>query len=96
MSDKLLVINSDPKSEKHICYYVERDIYDSRRLCLYEVLHVTYAHPQASEYANVVNVETRRIGGGLRTDNRCATWVILEAAQKAVSEVIRLSKLIKV
>jgi len=92
MKDKLLVINSESKSEKHVCYYVERDFYDSRKLSLYEVLEVTYAHPQAPEDANVVNVETRRIGGCRDTEMKGSTWVLLEAAQKAVMEFIRVER----
>ena len=83
--ETVIVINTEPKKETHICFYVTR--LASRRageIQLIEVYEATYAHPQAPEDANIQVTETRLVDRANPISYKAATWLLLEAAQKAV------------
>ena len=83
-----LVFN-DPKKlgEKHISWFVKNESYNS--MSLYEVIEVSYDHPGAIV---IPRVETRLVETVKRTSIEASTWVLLEAAEKAVDQSIRKQK----
>ncbi len=85
----LLVINAEHREEKHISWFVKRE-FGSRlqdKLRLYEVVERKYPHPDEPDKADVIVTQTVLIGEAHVSSQVAATWVLLEACQKAVTTV---------
>jgi len=78
----IIVINTDSIEEKHVAYFTRRE---GRKIFLHEVVEVKYVRPDYSG-ATISNLETRRIDEADEMDVRAPTWVLLEAAQRAVRQ----------
>lgn len=77
----LLVINTKHREEKHISWFTKKY---GMSISLHEVVERRYTHPD-SHQADIVVTEVlfvREAGVG---SERAATWVLLEACQKAVT-----------
>jgi hypothetical protein len=84
--DNLYIINEKPIRTKHIAWYTEDTHNGSGEIALCEVYEATYRHPLALEEATHKQVETRFVCQERRVDREASTWVLLEAAQAAVSQ----------
>ena len=75
-------ILDEPKSERHICYYTEPSpsFKDNSLVCI-EVYEARYPHPDASEYADLPVILTRRVDAKSRIGVNAGHLVLLEAAQ---------------
>jgi len=80
----LLIINEEPVKEKHICWFTERNSSDSRKIRLYEVRECFYRHPQALDIAFVKQLEVFFMDECNELDPKAATWILMEANQKAI------------
>lgn len=80
----LLIINSDPVQEVHICWYTRRDYSDSSKIVLMEVVNVKYAHPEAPEAAWVWVVEERSNEPVRAVSLEAASLILMEANQRVI------------
>jgi len=80
----LLVINSDPVSEKHISWFT-KDGNKGNEIELYEVVERMYPHPQVPEHATIAVMGIKSIGSFKRTGLDGATSVLLEASLNAIT-----------
>ncbi len=82
-----LTINEDFIKEKHICWVAEEP--GTGQIVLYEIVERTYRHPEALEWANVVNVEKVRRNSKSyhNSDADTASWRLLIDANKVVSQI---------
>ncbi len=78
-----LVINTAHIRQKHVCWFTKRN--GSGRIELFEVVNRLYHHPDASEEAVVRVTETVSVDETSVDSEKAATWVLLEACQKAVT-----------
>jgi hypothetical protein len=79
----IIVINTEPVSEKHICWYTVADSYDNIQLV--EVVERFYVHPQAPDDAYIQQTEVISRNRASRLSSEAAAWILLEANQKAIS-----------
>jgi len=80
----LIIVSEEPVKQKHICWFTERKSGDSRKIRLYEVRECFYRHPDALDIALIQNLEIFFIEEFNELDPAAATWVLLEASQKAI------------
>ncbi|KKN91158.1 hypothetical protein LCGC14_0220240 [marine sediment metagenome] len=82
----LLIINdTDPVSEKHLSWNIKRTVGErSNVLSLYEIVEVTYKHPDADELTIQV-IESKLIDSACVLSSKAALWILLEAAFTAIS-----------
>ena len=82
-------VNTDqiPIKTQHVCFYT-RVGSDSNKISLLEVYIETYPHPDAPEDAVVSVTQTRVIKEYNRVDNKAASSVLLEAAQKNCEQLL--------
>lgn len=78
----IIVINSDPVSESHICWFTRRE---KQLIELHEVVNVVYNHPQAPDCATINVIETRLREIMQITDAKAANAILLEASQTAIT-----------
>lgn len=83
----LLIINSDPISEKHISWFT--NCYSSTHVELREVVERTYQHPEAPEYATVKMIEIKCHSSFNRLGVDAGVVVLLEASLNSVSHQLR-------
>lgn len=87
----LLVINSDPVSEKHISWFTRAGD-KGNDIELYEIVERSYPHPQAPEYATVPVIEIKSVASFKRLSLQGATSVLLEASLNAITNDQRRGK----
>ncbi len=81
----LVVINTRHIKEEHVCWFTRRT--GLGNIQIIQIVNRTYPHPDAPDNAVIVVTETVGIEYAPIASERAATWVLLEACQKAVTTV---------
>ncbi len=88
MPNILIQITTDPISERHISWFTTEE--SDGKIALHEVVERKYLHPQSPGITlSVVETEIHKMF--LRTDDNGAVCVLLEAAQKAISLLTKVT-----
>jgi len=84
----LLTINEECVSERHICWLTKP--VDLEIISLHEVIERQYPHPDYNG-CQVPVIEIKLIGEAPRSSEEAATWVLLEASQRAIKNISEIS-----
>lgn len=81
-----IIMNEDPISVKHISWFTKED-HCSNDIILCEVVEASYRHPGLPNHLTCKNVEIRIHGSATRASKEAASWILLEASLKVVSQL---------
>lgn len=84
----MIIINAEKEDivkEEHVCWTTKER---GMKISLFEVILVTYKHPQAKEYATITQLETRQVETVKRINREGASYIeLIENAENVINKI---------